>query len=402
MVQEKDSFNFAYVLPQHSGQPVRIVVPSAVQMGWVESPPLFCAVTETARDLTQYLVDNAVDLPPLPLEDKISVEHVPSRARTGTPTKLLQVYVDDFCHAATQSLDGTHIPLIRRASIHGIHAVFPEPAVTGHENGKDPLSMKKIDQGDGNFESKKDMIGFSFNGVQRTIHLPPVKAKAYIKETHRILRRKSVPIKVLQMLVGKLRHASIILPAARGFFTPINAAMRGAATVVGLGAKSEIRAALEDLISLIRLLGSRPTHVRELVLDMPRYVGYHDAAAAGAGGVWFSLVEPMPPSVWRVTFPPDITTAVVSTSHPHGAITNSDLELAAEVLAIGIILGSAPRVKHQPLGTLCDNTPTVSWIEKNGLEVPHPDCRQAPARPGVHAILLSCRSSHHGSCPRVR
>ena len=86
---------------------------------------------------------------------------------------------------------------------------------------------------------------------------------AYIKETHRILRRKSVPIKVLQMLVGKLRHASIILPAARGFFTPINAAMRGDATVIGLAAMSEVRAALEDLISLIRLLGSRPTHVRE-------------------------------------------------------------------------------------------------------------------------------------------
>ena len=41
-VRPEDSFNFAYVLP----------VPSAVQMGWVESPSLFCTVTESARDIT--------------------------------------------------------------------------------------------------------------------------------------------------------------------------------------------------------------------------------------------------------------------------------------------------------------------------------------------------------------
>jgi hypothetical protein len=54
--------------------------------------------------------------------------------------------------------------------------------------------------------------------------------------------------------------------------------------LIGLGKHSEVRAALEDLVFLLRLLGSRPTHIRELVPDMPHYVGYHDAAAEGAGG----------------------------------------------------------------------------------------------------------------------
>ncbi len=138
------------------------------------------------------------------------------------------MYVDNFCNAAMQSVDRHHIPLIRQALIHRVHAFFPEPAVTGHKNGKDPLSEKKLDQGDGNFVSKKDMIGFSFDGIKRTIHLPLTKAAAYIRETHQILQRRSAPVKDLQTLVGKLRHASIILPAARGFFTPINAAMQGA------------------------------------------------------------------------------------------------------------------------------------------------------------------------------
>ncbi len=236
--------------------------------------------------------------------------------------------------------------------------------MTGHQNEKEPLSIKKLEQGDGNFTSTKDMIGFMFNGIKRSIQLPPLKATAYIHETHHILQRKSVPLKALQTLVGKLQHASIILPAVRSFFTPINAAMKVEAKVIGLGKALEIRAALEDLCLLLRLLGSRPTHVRKLVVDMPRYAGYHDAMAEGAGRVWFSLVHKMQPVVWRLLFPCDISEEVVSFVNPRGRLTNLDLELAAEVIGVGVLLAEATVISHEPLGMLCDNTPTVSWIEK--------------------------------------
>jgi hypothetical protein len=58
------------------------------------------------------------------------------------------VYVDDFCYAATQSEDGKHIPTIRRAAIHGIHAVFPPTLVTHHKDGKEPISAEKLAAGD--------------------------------------------------------------------------------------------------------------------------------------------------------------------------------------------------------------------------------------------------------------
>ena len=365
-------------------------------MGWVESPTLFCTVTESARDLTQHFVHDSVRLPPHPLEEQIRIQDVPTRARTNTPSSLLQVYVDDFCHAATESMDGTHIPLVRRASIHGIHSLFPEPHITGHVGGKEPISAKKLGQGDGDFTSKKDMIGFTFDGIKRTVHLPPDKARAYLQETHKVLRRASVPLKTLQTLVGKLRHASIILPAARGFFTPINAAMRGNPDKIGLGKASDVRAALADLCSLIKVLGSRPTSVRELVVDRPRYVGYHDAAAEGAGGVWFSLIHDMNPIVWRIPFPTDIATDVVTIAHPHGKVTNSDLELAAEVLAIGTLLAIAPVIKWQPLGTLCDNTPTVSWIEKMASKSISPT-----AGPLLRGLAFLLHSHHSGRLTTV-
>jgi hypothetical protein len=89
------------------------------------------------------------------------------------------------------------------------------------------------------------MIGFLFNGVKRTMRLPAKKALAYIKETHTILHRKAILLKSIQAIVRRLRHASVILPAAKGFFTPINTALWGNPKIVGLGANLELRAALE-------------------------------------------------------------------------------------------------------------------------------------------------------------
>ena len=58
--------------------------------------------------------------------------------------------------------------------------------------------------------------------------------------------------------------------------------------------------------------------------------------------------------------------------NPNGSITNSDLELAAEVLAVGVILSEAPAVKHETLGTLCDNSPTVGWIDRVASRLLYP------------------------------
>ncbi len=218
--------------------------------------------------------------------------------------------------------------------------------------------------GDGNFNAKKEMIGFTFDGVKQTAHLPPAKARAYIKEIHTMLQRKTVPLKKLQIFVGKLWHASIILPVAKGFFSPLNDAMQGSPKLIGLGANLDVRKALEDLISLMHLLSSRPTHVCVLVTDMPHYAGYHNAAVEGTGSIWFLLCNDTPPMVWHKEFPTDIARGVVSKDTPHGWLTNSDLELAVEVLAVRVAFDQFNNTKRRPLGMLCNNTPTVRWIDK--------------------------------------
>jgi hypothetical protein len=58
-------WNFSYVLPQHTGQPCYLVVPTSLQVGWVESPPFFCAALEMAKDVAQdYCETKMGTLPP--------------------------------------------------------------------------------------------------------------------------------------------------------------------------------------------------------------------------------------------------------------------------------------------------------------------------------------------------
>jgi hypothetical protein len=58
--QSGEEWNFAYVLPQEAGKPIKLVVPTSLQMGWVESPPYFCAASETARDVAAQYVETKV------------------------------------------------------------------------------------------------------------------------------------------------------------------------------------------------------------------------------------------------------------------------------------------------------------------------------------------------------
>jgi hypothetical protein len=69
-VNADDAWNFAYVLPGAGpNNPIQLVIPDALQMGWSESPPFFCAATETARDIIDDKICNNIILPEQPMEN---------------------------------------------------------------------------------------------------------------------------------------------------------------------------------------------------------------------------------------------------------------------------------------------------------------------------------------------
>ena len=49
-----EEWNFAYVMPQPPGKPVKLVIPNSLQMGWVESPVYFCVASKTPRQRTTW------------------------------------------------------------------------------------------------------------------------------------------------------------------------------------------------------------------------------------------------------------------------------------------------------------------------------------------------------------
>ncbi|KAL7525691.1 hypothetical protein ACHAXR_001116, partial [Thalassiosira sp. AJA248-18] len=129
--------------------------------------------------------------------------------------QLLEVYVDDVIQLA-QTSDREALLHCSRALLHGIHSVFPPPAITGH-SGEEPISLKKLLEGEGLWEVRKEILGWIMDGATRCIELAEKKQKAILRELKTILRlKRGVPFKRFEKNVGKLRHAMLPLASQLG------------------------------------------------------------------------------------------------------------------------------------------------------------------------------------------
>jgi hypothetical protein len=277
---------------------------------------------------------------------------------------MLAVYVDDFILAAVENAQGTMLARAMRATLHAIHQVFPTPSATDPPGRKDPISEKKLLKGDAQWDTTKEVLGYELNGKDRTIQLPAQKTETLAKELRKVLRKQRVPLKRFRSLIGRLQHAARILPAAKLFFTPLNESLRGLPQFIGLGRHGEARKALLDTGALIIDLARRPTHVSELVAHNLDYIGFCDASAFGAGGVWFSGTRAIQPSVWRLEFPVDITNQVISDQNPTGVLTNSDLEMAGVLLHYLALEQIVPDLTHAQAAIGYDKSPAVAWTKQ--------------------------------------
>jgi hypothetical protein len=369
LVQKTSIWNFAYVMPDPPGHPTHIVIPSALQMSWAESPSYFCSATETGRNVIQGLVSTKIQLPPHCLEHYMHPAKSAKRSKSDSPAHGIYVYVDDFIGAAVENKSGTLLGRITRAALHGIHSVFPPTSVTGHTGGKDSISLKKLQSGDAQWNPTKEILGFLVDGETKTVRISDSKANDIVSEIRRIPKKRHVQLKRYRRNVGKLRHVGLIMPGIKGLFSSINKALRGEPQVIALGKTSDIRAAFLDLAHMVANLAHHPTHVKELVPGDDHYTSYCDACAAGAGGVWIG--GDLRPLVWRVPFSAAITKQVISDTNPRGTLTNLDLEMAA-VLLHYMVLQQKVDLQFVRAGVWSDNTPTVAWTKRMA------DCSQAP------------------------
>lgn len=357
-VSEADAWNFVYVLPSTSDttnlDEIELVVPRSLQMGWCESPPFFCAASETARDIIEELFQEGTPLPKHPLEHHAVPNQHDIPAAFGDAT-LIEVYVDDFI-AVTNNSNPQHLLHLTRSMMHGIHAIFPPPSVTGHSGG-DPISEKKLKQLDGLFTTRKEILGWIFDGEAFTMELPEGKADAINKQIRSMLKHKKVPLKLFQQVAGKIQHASLGLPGGRGLFSPIHQAMSTEQHYVCI--HTALRQALQDWRTLIIDMKTNPTSVCQLVQEDPSYTGHVDACKIGVGGVWRALDNTFTPIVWKMQWPKDIQALA-----KEDTISINTLEAAGVLLHWLALEQAAPTLHHKHVAIFCDNSSAVSWMYK--------------------------------------
>ena len=186
-------------------------MPNSLQMGWCKIPLSFYLGSETARDVMEKL--RTMELPPHNFE-AIMIERVPLVDTYNTPDEkvtLLEVYIDDFI-SMINDLRRQNLLHTSRAMLHGIHAIFTPPAVTGH-NGFDPIAESKLRKGKGMWEITKEVLVWEFDGQEGTIRLPLMKCKNICTLLHKTLKKKRITLNEFQKLAGKLQHAAF------GFFS---------------------------------------------------------------------------------------------------------------------------------------------------------------------------------------
>ena len=157
------------ILPRFPNEEQLVAFPLVLPMGWVESPPAFCAATETVADLANNL-SLRDDLPKHPLEevantnpkiDPNSVQSDPPQNRSATddspprpvlrpfrrPVALHDIYMDDFISLIQGSSPRRQRHM--RRLLHFIDRVFRPLDAYDSPERQHVASIKKFQKGDG-------------------------------------------------------------------------------------------------------------------------------------------------------------------------------------------------------------------------------------------------------------
>ena len=367
--QEGEEWNFAYVLPQPEGEPIRLVIPTSLQMGWIESPPYFCTASETARDIAVEYMESEIG----GLQEHKFLAATRGEQRVGgegavaedEPMRyLLEVYVDDFISFVIPSTQ-RQLDHVANAVMHGIHDVFP----ANSDEEEDPISQKKMRKGDGTFSTTKCVLGFDFNGEDKTIWLEEEKRAALLTILKGWLRAANrsqcgIALEEFESVTAKLRHAFTVIPEGKGLLSPCNWVLRKRPPLVYLHRNHKLREAIRDARTLLRESTKKPTHCKALVPGWPDLIGVQDASGQGVGGVIIGELGACPPTVFRCEWPEDIKANLVTRENPRGKINNSDLEMAGLLLCWLVMEAVGGDLRQQHVAMFSDNDPTVHWVKR--------------------------------------
>lgn len=389
-VNVNDIPHLGVVLPPDADGTDRVAFPLTLPMGWVNSPPLFCAVTETIADITNdrlqaqwtpppHHLEQIADTPPPPPTDPVplvpppptvlapatSVPPPPLRPPRRKPLMSTDCYVDDFVSLCQGPPKRRRTFL--RTLFHTFHHVFRQLQSHDPATREEPISLSKLLKGESYWETRKVILGWILDSAKQTIELPPHRlARLYAILDDLVPSKKRIATKRWHKVLGELRSMVLAIPGLKGMFSLLQEAFRHE-NAGRIRLSSALHEFLADIRLLVDDLAARPTRMREIVPTDPSNVGATDAAGPGMGGVFFTPPTPTTPAaqpfLWRSPFPLHIQQDLVSFQNPTGSITNSDLELAGTIAQLDIVCHHQD-VREATILTMSDNTPAVAWQGK--------------------------------------
>jgi hypothetical protein len=417
-VRAEDVPKLGVAFPSLEHEEPLVAFPLALPMGWTESPPYFCAVTETIADMANARIlkgrpekphhldrlanskpPNTPLLYPAPTFDTPSVG-IPKRRSPMLPSRSrilasIDVFVDDFIGLAQGSSKRLH--RIRRTLMRSIDDVLRPLDSDDPPHAREPISVKKLKQGDASWSTVKNVLGWIIDSVAMTISLPQRRLDRLAELLSSIpLDQKRLSLDRWHGLLGELRSMTIALPGARGLFSSLQAAL---STREGrrLRLSKGFHDSLQDFRWIHQDLARRPTRLQELVPAPPSLLGAHDASGYGAGGVWFPHLTVTPrsarvkslrtdgtvrrhrlrearPIVWRYPIPENLQSRLVSHSNPSGDINNSDFELAGSLLQQEAAV-QCYDVRERTTKDATDNLSTLFWSRKGSTTTTGPPAK---------------------------
>ena len=242
------------VFPTQPGAEPLVAFPLVLPMGWTHSPPFFSAATETAADIANTHLQSGQPSTPHPLDELASTlsagaspllpppasdqsptfqqycQSLPRHRDPSLPTRLdflryIDVFVDDFIGLAQGGRKNRgHV---RRVLLHAIDSIFRPLDKDDDPLRREPVSMKKLLQGDCTWSTVRNVLGWIVDSVAMTISLPQHRQErlaeilASIPTTqHRNSTKK------WHKVLSELRSMSIALPGARHLFSHMQSALQ--------------------------------------------------------------------------------------------------------------------------------------------------------------------------------
>jgi hypothetical protein len=356
------ALNLAVVIPNDAPPPSAplVAIPLTLPMGWAQSPPFFCAFTETVTDLVNATLQEphadhtllaCTQALPLPQETTFHPTAIIFPRHTEPPLAYTDIYIDDFMVVAQRP---RHLNTMN-ALLHNIHRVF-------HDHPNTPrrpvISASKLEKGDAAFSTQKRLLGWDIDTHHMTLSLPQHRLAHLQSTLTALLDKKRTSKRNWKRLLGMLRSTTPALYGAKHLFSILQDAL-----IAHPGPRIRlthlVKVILRDWLHLATTASHHPVPIHTVVPQPPTCIAATDASRLGLGGFWITPNENV---LWRVPLPHSIQQQLVTTENCTGVFSNSDFELAA--LITGSVLPARQQQGHTTILIASDNTPAVAWTSK--------------------------------------